>query len=657
MSVESMEMVNIIGHMDELDKVSMEIVRLGSLHVVNALNEINQNNFTVMTSEQSTDVLKELSFIKPYKRREEYSDLFKKVEELMNIFGMEKAVKKSYLDKNFDIKSAAEKINEIHEEVSGYSLKIKELSNNIGKMQEVIEYTNSLKDIDLDIKSIKEMEFFDFKIGKLTKENYAKLMDNIENISAIVYEVSQTPKGNVIISITPKILKNEVSRVFNSLNYEEIDIPFEVEGTPENVIYSLNKDIKQNSESIKQCEESIDKIKKGNYVFVDECYSSMKLYDKAQNINNEVACTNEFFYLSGWVPLSQKESFTQGLSIFGDKLVVVFKKQSDVNRTIAPPTKLRNNWFTQPFESIVNMYGTPSYNELDPTSFVAISYIIMFGFMFADVGQGFVFLLAGLIMKYKKSRPNLGGVLSRIGASSMIFGCLFGSVFGNEEVIKPLLIRPMENINQILASGIVLGIIFTSIGFIFSLINAFKRKDLEEGIFGKNGLAGMLFYWIALYTVFNMYTKRPFVLPLGFIKITLIVLLALIVVKEPISNLILKRKPLYKEGTGDYYVESGFGLLETLLSMLSNTISFIRIGAFALNHVGLFVAFATVANMVKSTSASIGVLILGNIIIIGLEGLIVFIQGLRLEYYELFSKYYNGDGQEYNPIRLHYSNI
>jgi V/A-type H+-transporting ATPase subunit I len=652
-----MEMVNIIGHMDELDKVSMEIVRLGSLHVVNALNEINQNNFTVMTSEQSTDVLKELSFIKPYKRREEYSDLFKKVEELMNIFGMEKAVKKSYLDKNFDIKSAAEKINEIHEEVSGYSLKIKELSNNIGKMQEVIEYTNSLKDIDLDIKSIKEMEFFDFKIGKLTKENYAKLMDNIENISAIVYEVSQTPKGNVIISITPKILKNEVSRVFNSLNYEEIDIPFEVEGTPENVIYSLNKDIKQNSESIKQCEESIDKIKKGNYVFVDECYSSMKLYDKAQNINNEVACTNEFFYLSGWVPLSQKESFTQGLSIFGDKLVVVFKKQSDVNRTIAPPTKLRNNWFTQPFESIVNMYGTPSYNELDPTSFVAISYIIMFGFMFADVGQGFVFLLAGLIMKYKKSRPNLGGVLSRIGASSMIFGCLFGSVFGNEEVIKPLLIRPMENINQILASGIVLGIIFTSIGFIFSLINAFKRKDLEEGIFGKNGLAGMLFYWIALYTVFNMYTKRPFVLPLGFIKITLIVLLALIVVKEPISNLILKRKPLYKEGTGDYYVESGFGLLETLLSMLSNTISFIRIGAFALNHVGLFVAFATVANMVKSTSASIGVLILGNIIIIGLEGLIVFIQGLRLEYYELFSKYYNGDGQEYNPIRLHYSNI
>ena len=657
MSVESMEMVNIIGHMDELDKVSMEIVRLGSLHVVNALNEINQNNFTVMTSEQSTDVLKELSFIKPYKRREEYSDLFKKVEELMNIFGMEKAVKKSYLDKNFDIKSAAEKINEIYEEVSGYSLKIKELSSNIGKMQEVIEYTNSLKDIDLDIKSIKEMEFFDFKIGKLTKENYAKLMDNIENISAIVYEVSQTPKGNVIISITPKILKDEVSRVFNSLNYEEINIPFEVEGIPENVIYSLNKDIKQNSESIKQCEESIDKIKKENYVFVDECYSSMKLYDKAQYINNEVACTNEFFYLSGWVPLSQKENFTKGLSTFGDRLVAVFKKQSDVNKAIAPPTKLRNNWFTQPFESIVNMYGTPSYNELDPTSFVAISYIIMFGFMFADVGQGFVFLLAGLIMKYKKSRPNLGGVLSRIGVSSMIFGCLFGSVFGNEEVIKPLLIRPMENINQILASGIVLGIIFTSIGFIFSLINAFKRKDLEEGIFGKNGLAGMLFYWIALYTVFNMYTKRPFVLPLGFIKITLIVLLALIVVKEPISNLILKRKPLYKEGTGDYYVESGFGLLETLLSMLSNTISFIRIGAFALNHVGLFVAFATVANMVKSTSASIGVLILGNIIIIGLEGLIVFIQGLRLEYYELFSKYYNGDGQEYNPIRLHYSNI
>ena len=90
--------------------------------------------------------------------------------------------------------------------------------------------------------------------------------------------------------------------------------------------------------------------------------------------------------------------------------------------------------------------------------------------------------------------------------------------------------------------------------------------------------------------------------------------------------------------------------------MLSNTISFIRVGAFALNHAGLFIAFVTMANMMKSSIGSIAVLVIGNIIVIGLEGLVVFIQGLRLEYYELFSKYYEGGGVEYKPVRLYFSN-
>jgi V/A-type H+-transporting ATPase subunit I len=99
-------------------------------------------------------------------------------------------------------------------------------------------------------------------------------------------------------------------------------------------------------------------------------------------------------------------------------------------------------------------------------------------------------------------------------------------------------------------------------------------------------------------------------------------------------------------------VEGIFNLFETFLGMISNTASFIRVGAFALNHVGLFIAFHTLANMIGSTAGNITMFILGNVIVLALEGLVVFIQGLRLFYYELFSKYYTGDGILFTPDKI-----
>ena len=122
--------------------------------------------------------------------------------------------------------------------------------------------------------------------------------------------------------------------------------------------------------------------------------------------------------------------------------------------------------------------------------------------------------------------------------------------------------------------------------------------------------------------------------------------------KKPLYGKITHKKPVYEEGKSAYFIEGGFDLIETVLSLLSNTISFIRVGAFALNHAGLFLAFTTMAEMVNNGAASVIIFFVANIIIIGLEGLIVFIQGLRLEYYELFSKYFDGTGKEYLPVKI-----
>lgn len=650
-----MEMMNLIGYIDELDKVSMEVVRQGSVHIVNALNEINQNNFTIMTSEQNTNALMDLYFIKPYTIANDYSSVSDKLNQLMDIFGIQKKVKKKHVMGSFEYEGIFNNTEYVYKQVLECCIQLNKIKEEQKKTREFQEDMDHIKGIKLDFDVLKHLNFFSFKIGKLSKENYDKLKNNIENVSSIIYEVNSIPGYQVIISLTPRDLEVEVERIFRSLNYEELAIPYDFGGTPADIIKKLDEKIREHNEHIKKFEDRMLELKNEFATFIDESYSRIRLYEKIQSINSEVACTKEFFYMAGWVPVSQKENLQKRLAGFGDGLILVFKPESEVSRSIVPPTSLKNNWLVRPFESLVRMYGTPSYNELDPTSFVAISYMVMFGSMFGDIGQGFIFLLAGMLLSLKMHRPNFGGILSRIGLSSMVFGALFGSVFGNEEIFEPLLFHPMENISTVLLGGVVIGIVFTTVGFIYSLINAIKRRDIEDGVFGKDGLVGLLFYWITLLTALEIYKQGNTRIPLLAIIITLCMLLGLMVLKQPVANLLSGRKPLYHEPVQDYYIESGFGVLETLLSMLSNTISFIRVGAFALNHVGLFVAFATIAHMMKNSTGSVAVMVLGNIIIIGLEGLIVFIQGLRLEYYELFSKYYNGEGIEYNPIRLLYT--
>jgi V/A-type H+-transporting ATPase subunit I len=201
-----------------------------------------------------------------------------------------------------------------------------------------------------------------------------------------------------------------------------------------------------------------------------------------------------------------------------------------------------------------------------------------------------------------------------------------------------------------LLGSVVLGVLLLIVSFGYSIRNAISRRDLMEGLLGRNGIAGLLFYLTLLALVLNAASGiRLISNSTGFF--VLAALTVLIVMREPLANWIAGRPVSGKEAAG-YYIESGFGVFETLLAMFSGTISFIRVGAFALSHVGLSIAVETMAEMTKNAAGSILVYIVGNAIIIGLEGLIVFIQGLRLEYYEMFGKYYRGEGVEFQPAGI-----
>lgn len=656
MAIEKMKMVDMIGPIGELQKVAKEIVLSGNMQVVNTMQEINRTNFKLSATEENVEKLIDVCYIKPYSKTVDYSGVqreLKKLKDAIHFKGDKELTREQLI---FDFPSIEAEIGKLSDEISPIIKAMEEKRNEKNSAFDSLEHLKFLSGLNIELSKMESLTNFVFELYRISDENLLKLRSNYENTPSIVLDGIYKEKNNeIILAFTPILMKTEADRFFKSLNCELLDLPEGNQGTAEDVRKLLSQRVISLEAEINTFECKLKEIFKDNSTKFQLIEKSMELETKASSVMENSACTKEFFYLSGWVPESELTNFMGNLKELEENLIIMVKESSAVEEVI-PPTKLKNNSFVKPFESMVNMYGIPSYNELDPTTFLGISYMLLFGIMFGDLGQGLIFIFAGLFLKYKKSRPNLGGVLARLGVSSSIFGVVYGSFFGFEEIlpeigIKPL-IRPMERINNILLYAIIFGVILLLIGYVYGLINAYRRKDIENGIFGKDGVVGLLFYILVLTFLILKFTGKSTLMPDGIWYAILIILLALTVLKQPLANYVQGKRPLYEESVGDYYVEGGFGILETLLSMFSNTVSFVRVGAFALNHVGLFMAFAALAKMMNSGFGGAIMYVLGNIIIIGLEGLIVFIQGLRLEYYELFSKYYEGAGIAFEPIRM-----
>ncbi|MGH4051011.1 MAG: V-type ATP synthase subunit I [Clostridium sp.] len=652
MSIEKMNMINLVGVMSDFDKITKMLALNGCMQPVNALQEINSSDFVLKTTDDNIEALMDVNYIRPYVSDKDYNISLKHIDVLegaQNLIG----IKGEYIKETiFDFECSEKELSRVYDEYMVMNKKMEELQEKEEYLKNTYEALGFLKNVTVPMEEFTAMKNFRVDLYKVTEQSMIKLKANYENIPSIIESVYTKDDFVIFLSFTPLLLLTETERIFKSANCEKILVPDHYIGLPKDVAGVIRSEINEIQKLLMNIQVELNVFLRVNYKTIKNIINSYDLEQKSEEIKKSSACTNEFFYLSGWIPISFMETLDNLLLSFDDRILIIKKEANEItNKAITPPTMILNNRLFKPFESMVLMYGVPSYDEIDPTIFLAITYTLMFGAMFGDVGQGLVILLVGFLLKNKAGRVNLGGVLETLGISSIVFGFLYGSVFGSETVINALLIRPMENINDVLIGAIIFGCGFLIFGFILGITNSLRRKDIERGFFGKDGLAGFMFYIGAIILIVSIIYKKP-LLPIAIWMIYFIFWLLLILLKQPLANSIKGNKILFEEGAKDYFIESGFEVVETLLSMFSNTLSFIRVGAFALNHVGLFVAFASMASMTKSGTASVLILVIGNIVIIALEGLIVFIQGLRLQYYELFSKYYEGAGVSYEPVRV-----
>ena len=339
--------------------------------------------------------------------------------------------------------------------------------------------------------------------------------------------------------------------------------------------------------------------------------------------------------ISGWVPRDKVASLEQALrEQIGERFHLTLRDPSSAERSRVPSVVEYYSWL-RPFATLVRNYGVPRYGEIDPTVLFAGSFVLMFGMMFGDIGQGAVIALAGLAF-WRKLR-GFGPFVMSIGVSSMVFGWLYGSIFGIEHLVHPLWMSPMHDPVRMLTLALYWGIGFILFATALTVINRINEGDILGALFDGKGLAGLLFYAGAIYSLYHSFQGHFGALELA----ALIIPMAAILAYKWHEN----RGP-FGERVLVVLIE-GF---ETVMGYFANTLSFLRVAAFSLNHVALFLAVFTIANMMGTAGHWITVTI-GNIFVLVLEGAIVAIQVLRLEYYEGFSRFFSGDGREFRPLR------
>ncbi|MCL2815694.1 MAG: ATPase V, partial [Oscillospiraceae bacterium] len=497
-------------------------------------------------------------------------------------------------------------------------------------------------DISADLDALFGFEFVKFRFGHMPREAYDSIaLYGVADTDDVFFIPSSIEKNDVWgIYFAPRTKSEKVDSMFSILHFERVRISEKAHGTPERARGELTGEIESQKEKVSQKKAELAGLVSEANGLLEDCYEKSRLLFDIYELKKKTAQTSAGFHLVVWLPESHVVEFSKELGKFPTVECPV-NSPADVPY-ITPPTLLSNFFLFRPFEQFVTMYGLPQYNEVDPTPFLALTYILFFGIMFGDLGQGLVISLAGFLV-WRFGGVNLGRIACVLGLSSAFFGCVFGSVFGLEDIISGY--NPLDHINTVLIAAVGLGAAAVSGAALINIINGIKQKNIEKALFSQNGLAGLIFYWSVI--VAALVTMK--FLPLG-VSAALLVLLAvfcalLIYLKEPLSNLITHRAKIVPQNPGEFFVTGLFELFEIVLSFLTNTVSFIRVGAFALNHVGMMNVVMLLAQ--GSGGKNPAVIVVGNIIVIGLEGLIVGIQCLRLQYYEIFGRFFSGGGRTF----------
>ncbi len=558
----------------------------------------------------------------------------------------------------------SEEMDTIEKEALATITKREETRDEISRCESLILKMSLLESMEVSFERLNNLRYAGYMVGLLPGENLPRLEESLSDIHHALIPLEKKGDKVVIMAFALREDLGTLTRALKSAFFDPLEIPQDVQGTPAQVKAKLTRELEGLKAGLSELDQEQERLREKFGRRLQYLREEILLARHLLQALEKFGQIDHSYLITGWVPYSQfpalKERILEATS--GKALVEQVDPEEirEVRSGIVKiPILFNNPLLIRPFERLTTLYGIPSYEEIEPTVFLAISFLLLFGIMFGDLGHGAVLFGVGYYI-FKKVFRNMdyGIILMECGVSSMIFGALYGSVFGLEDIIPALWMHPMENIEYFMKVSAFLGVGIISLGLILNLINIFRQRRYGE-LLSASGLAGALLYWLTVgllvrYLLVGELSSREWL----FAEVAGGVLFALMLFHKPVG--ILLKRLLHEEaprpapsGAGISLLESFIEVMDDLLKYLANTVSFVRVAAFALTHAGLFVAVFSMADMIKQTHGG-GlfywlVIVLGNIIIICLEGLIVSIQTIRLEYYEFFGKFFRGGGEPFRP--------
>lgn len=628
MSIVKMNKVTIIGTKDKEEDILKEIIKKGFVQIDDSshlaedgklsdvFNKVDNNEEIVAITKRINQVQKAIDNINKINKLKK--PLFASKPDYVELSEEEADI--LYKD--------AEKINQNEQELS----KLINAQNDLEeKMDELLPWKPL--EIFTDLTSVKYIKMFLGKIPNKYKLEQIKIAlgKSVGNYS--INQINQDKQYTYVVITTDSENEDIAKRTVRQYEFIEQNI-IDTEKTVEEQINDIDLEITQIDKEIEELEKSISPTILSK---LENLYDYLEIQKELKTVQKKIVTTKNTFYLEGWIPV--------GAKIKNDKECIIKYREPEENEET--PVLVKNNRLVSPFESITNMYSYPNKNEIDPNPVMSIFFIIFFGMMLSDAGYGIILtLFAAFIVKkahYKKGEGSLMKLMIPCGISTIFWGILFGSFFGDLIKIQPI-INPLVDVMQLMGLALLFGIIHLYIGMFIKALELIREKKIWSAIFDIG------FWYLTLTGTFLL------VIPIIAGDIGIWSEVGKYLAISGAIGLLLTQGRNKKGIIGK--IIGGVGSLYGITSYFADVLSYSRLMALCLST-GVI---AQVGNLLaKMVNPIFGIVI--AIIVHGINlansALGSYVHTSRLQYVEFFGKFYEGGGKEFQPLRCKnkYTNI
>ncbi len=691
---EEMRELRIITLDEDVDRVIKRLDALGSVHLTDVKEFMDDWSGLIEPAKTDPTVIKT-------------SELLARMSNLIALLQPTEAeTKKSLKDKLFGAERKQPRVvpreygslaeiesyfNRVDKTVNTLRDDIAKLRDELADTEDLLHVLTELKEFGVEPGFIGDQHFITVFAGELPETNLEELETALDNaVGELHFVCARTGEGRAFaIVVVMKRDRAAVEKLLTRMDFNSWVAPSDI--PPDDTVRAIEEvkaKLKRLQQDITQKEREIAELRESKLAELVTMREFVQIEDTKAKVKMLFGQTERVRVIEGWTPEKNVAEVTSGITeeTGGFSVVEVSKPGREDVRV---PSLLNNPKILKPFESVIKMYGHPSYRDIDPTLITAVIFPILFGLMFPDIGHGFILMLLGLALTrftgLGKGTSEMGVIILLCGLCSLIAGVIFGEFFGFSAyagelikealgvhvpdwliLIKHPLLEPLVQVKLFFVITLLIGFAHMGLGLGFNVMNHLRERDMAGLITGLVKiwcLAGALYFLLLLFGFYFTELQDNNISVLlrnaGVLVLLPIVLLFGLRVKEELGH----ESGEGKKGIMNYLIILIDGVIDALLEnffrFLANVVSYGRIMALALCHAALIEVFLIFTFMclsmpvpVLSQVLAAVVFIFGTVLVIVLEAIMAGIHTIRLHFYEWFTKFYEGNGHEFTPFRL-----